>query len=109
MARRTIPKPDPQPNPNPNVATDPRTGQRWVWVDGEPFTEEEVRQAAGFKERTPEYELEKRRAKEKDRGKGRKSAMSQIRGGRVDSLSGLTSDAGTGSLLGALRKFIAVK
>jgi hypothetical protein len=30
-----------------------------VWVDGEPFTRSELWEAAGFKERTPEYLLEK--------------------------------------------------
>ena len=102
--KRVVPKPD----PNPNRGVNQRTGERWVWVDGEPFPESEVREAQGFTERTPESELQKRR--EKKKGKG--SAMSRIQGSvpkvsRGDSLSGLTSDAGSGSLLRGLQKFIA--
>ena len=43
--------------------------ERWVWVDGEPFTREEIHQAAGFKERTPEYLLEKHKEKQAKRKK----------------------------------------
>lgn len=105
--RRSIPKPD--PNPNPNLGVNQRTGERWVWVDGEPFPESEVRGAAGFTERSPEADLQKRREKKKGRG----SAMSQIGGVRSalkgDSLRGLTPEAGTGSLLRGLTRFIAGK
>ena len=36
----------------------------YIWVDGEPVAREEVRQAAGFTKRDPEYLLEKNKQKQ---------------------------------------------
>lgn len=41
----------------------------YVWIDGEPVSRSEVHQAAGFKDRTPEYLLEKHKAKQAKKAK----------------------------------------
>lgn len=35
----------------------------YVWVDGEPFKRSEVQESANFTERTPQYLLEKNKAR----------------------------------------------
>ena len=41
----------------------------YVWVDGEPFSREEIHQAAGFTKRDPAYLLEKHKAKQERKRK----------------------------------------
>lgn len=44
-------------------AYDPHSS-RWVYIDDEAIPREEVHEAAGFSERTPEYLLQKHKAKQ---------------------------------------------
>jgi hypothetical protein len=97
-----------------NKKPDPPKRERYIWIDGEPYSAEEVYQGAGFKERDdPQRDLEKRKEKDKRKRKSG-SALGRIKAGvpkasKGDSLRGLTSEGGTSSLLKGMLRYMSGK